>query len=744
MSLLTDSLVSTSSRSLQVRRRPDLVVRRQNYLSQSYWVVKDPIGLKYFRFRDGEYAILEMLDAECTLDEIKRRYDEQFAPQRITIEELDRFIAQLHQHNLVVTSAPGQGEQLKQRRNKKSQQELLSKFTNVLAIRFRGIDPDRLLTRIYPWVRWLFTGPAALAYCVLAVSALLLVLVQFEVFQGKLPGFQQFFAPTNWLLLAAVLGVTKVLHEFGHGLMCKHFKGECHEMGVMLLVLTPCLYCDVSDSWLLPSKWQRAAIGAAGIFVELILASICTFVWWFTQPGTINSICLSVMFVSSVSTILFNGNPLLRYDGYYILSDLMEIPNLRQKSSAILTRQLGKWCLGIEPPEDPFLPRTNLAMFAAYAMASFVYRWIVVLGIMFFLYKIFEPYGLEIFGQIMVAVSLWGLVVQPLWKLFKYFRVPGRMEKVKPRNLLLSLGIGVPLLAAILLIPIPHRVYCPVEVEPYGAAPVYIEVPGRLIEVLVEPGAKVTKGQLLARLEDLDLDLQVAELAGRRAELSAQLAALTRARFDDPLADRELAGVRETLEAVTEELQSKQRQQQKLQLVAEKDGVVLPGLYRDPPPVEQGKLRPWSGALMDTRNEGAWCEKGILFCRVGDPRELQALLVVDEEEIEFVAKQQTLEILLDSSPGDPLMSQLEKVGRARMKTASSRLSASAGGELVTESDERGRHRLAQTAYQAVAILPKEASPVPLGVRGQAKIFVGSQSIGSRIWRYVMRTFAFHL
>ncbi len=201
------------------------------------------------------------------------------------------------------------------------------------------------------------------------------------------------------------LCVTKILHEFGHGLSCKHFGGECHEIGVMFLVLTPCLYCNVSDSWMLPNRWHRAAIGAAGMYVELVLASICTFIWWFTEPGPINYVCLNVMFISSVSTIMFNANPLLRYDGYYILSDILEIPNLRQKASTILNRKLGKWCLGLEEPEDPFLPQRKQWLFATYTVASAIYRWVVMFSILYFLNKVFEPYGLKVLGQA-IAIGL--------------------------------------------------------------------------------------------------------------------------------------------------------------------------------------------------------------------------------------------------------------------------------------------------------------------------------------------------
>ena len=115
----------------------------------------------------------------------------------------------------------------------------------------------------------------------------------------------------------------------------------------MLLVLTPCLYCNVSDSWMLPNKWHRAWIGAAGMYVEIVIASICTFLWWFSEPGLLNQLCLSTMFVCSVSTMMFNANPLLRYDGYYILADVMEIPNLRQKASDDSQPQAGRLVPGI-------------------------------------------------------------------------------------------------------------------------------------------------------------------------------------------------------------------------------------------------------------------------------------------------------------------------------------------------------------------------------------------------------------
>ena len=385
MATLADSLKTSSGRPLALRKRPDLTVRRQRYQGCNYWVIKEPIGLKYFRFQEEEYAILQMLDGQVSFDDVRDRFQQQFAPQKVTLNDLQQFIGMLHRNGLVISTTPGQGAQLKRRRDERSRKEMLGKLSNVLAIRFKGIDPERFLNWIYPGIKWLFS-PITVTFCILfALAALSLIFVQFDFFRERLPAFHEFFGAKNWFWLALTLAITKILHELGHGLSCKHFGGECHEIGVMFLVLTPCLFCNVSDSWMLPSKWQRAAIGAAGMYVELVLASIATFVWWFSEQGMANHLALRVMFVCSVSTVLFNGNPLLRFDGYYILSDIVEIPNLRQKSTSIMSRILAKWCLGMELPEEPFLPQRNHFFFALFTIAAVAYRWVILFSILFFL-----------------------------------------------------------------------------------------------------------------------------------------------------------------------------------------------------------------------------------------------------------------------------------------------------------------------------------------------------------------------
>ncbi len=764
MATLAESLVASSARKLTLKVRPDLSSRKHRYQGRTSWVVKEPLGLNYFRFKEEEYAILNMLDGNVSLEDIKERFEAEFPPQKITLEELQHFIGSLHRSGLVVASVPGQGKQLLKRRNERRRKELLGRFTNVLAIRFRGIDPERILNWLHPWARWMY-HPAAVACCMLfALSALLLVMIQWDVFQSRLPGFHQFFSLNNAWVLVVALAVTKVIHEFGHGLTCKHFGGECHEMGVLILVLTPCLYCNVSDSWLLRNKWHRAAIGVGGMYIEVIIASICTYLWWFSEPGLLNQLCLSTMFVCSVSTVVFNANPLLRYDGYYILSDIVEIPNLRQKSSDILNRKLGWWCLGIEPREDPFLPQRNHLFFASYSVAAAVYRWVVVFSILWFLTEVFRPYRLEIIGNLIGMMSLYGLIGMPLYKLVKFFWVPGRVEKVKKPRMFATLGLLAGLVAFIVWAPLPYDVICPLEVDAYQATPVYVDVPGAVNTVYVQPGVKVegpvvddageeTKhGSKLAQLSNIDVDLTLAELEGQLATTQAELDSLEQQVFRDREVAAQIPQVKETLRSIQEQLEKKETDRQRLSITAPKSGTVIP-----PPVVDaksespDGKLPQWSGTPFDEKNKGCVMTSGQTLCLIGDPNQLEAMLAIDQADIEFVQEGDEVEIKIDELPGDVIHGVIDRVDTHELKVSPRQLSNKAGGELATKTDKSGVERPQSATYQAYVRIDVDQlvsqhgneqwrDVVRIGARGRGKIHAGHLTIGFRIYRWLSQTF----
>jgi putative peptide zinc metalloprotease protein len=746
MVTLADSLVSSSARALAVRMRPDLAALQQRYQGQLYWVVKEPVGLHYFRFQEEEYAILQMLDGQISLDEIKIEFERRFPPQKITVEELGHFVGTLHRNGLVISNVAGQGEQLRKRRSDKRWRELLSQFSNILALRFKGIDPERLLNWLYPKMAWIYSGPARTICAILVLSALGLVIVQFEQFHKKLPTFHQFFEAKNWIYLGITLTVTKIIHEFGHGLTCKHFGGECHEMGVMFLVLTPCLYCNVSDSWMLPNKWHRAWIGAAGMYIEVVIASICTFLWWSSADGLFHQLCLSTMFVCSVTTVMFNANPLLRYDGYYILSDLIEIPNLRQKASTILNNKLAYYCLGIEEPDDPFLPQRNQAFFAVYTVASFVYRLMVLFGIIWFLYKVFEPYGLKVVSQTLAFVSVVSLVTMPVYKLGKYFSVPGRIDKMDRKNINITLGVLASIFLFIAFCPLPYRVICTLEIKPRDADPVYAVVPGVLDEVYVRPGDKVRAGDKLGQLSNVDLDLSISEVESKIAQQEAKLEVVGRALGEGnqtETAARELPEIEESLAALREQLAEKKLDLKRLTLVAHTSGTVLPAPEVPPKKdAERHELPRWSGNSLDPKNLGAYLT-GVLFCQIGDPHRWEALIYIDQDDIEFVRDKQAVAIKLDEFPNRTFETSILEIG-PEVDVTPRQLSSKSGGEFMSKTDESGQDRPLNKSYRARAPIDDPDANLVQGLRGTAKVYCRWQSLGTRMWRYVTRTFNFRL
>ena len=744
MVTLHDSLLSSSARALNIRKRPDLVARRQHYLGRTYWVVKDPVGLQYFRFQEEEYAILQMLDGTMSMDEIKDRFEDEFPPEKITLDELQQFLGMLHRSGLVVADVTGQGRQLKIRRDKRKRQEWLQTLGNILCIRFKGFDPERLLNSLYPYFRWFFSVPAMVLCLLLALSALLLVLSEFDTFRSKLPEFRQFFNMHNAFLLAVTLGVTKVLHEFGHGLACKHFGGECHEIGIMILVLTPCLYCNVSDSWMLPNKWHRAMIGAAGIYVELLIASVCTFMWWFSVPGLVNSLCLNAMFICSVSTVLFNGNPLLRYDGYYILSDLTEIPNLRQKATTVLSRKLGEWCLGMEMAEDPFLPESNQIFFALYSLAAAAYRWVIAFSICWFLYKLFESYHLKFVGQLVVAASLWALFFTPLYQLGKFFYVPGRLDKVKKPHMYATLGILAAVVSIVLFLPLPHSVIATFEIQARDAASIYAEVPGRLASIDVSAGRTVEKGTQLCQLQNLDLEQEIEKYSMQEKQYQSKLDTLNRQGLANPRAQDEKPATQEALKAIQQQLQKKEADYRRLRLTAPGYGVVLPPplkARRDDP---DGQLPVWSGNPLEKENLGAYLLEGEMFCQIGDPRRLEAVVIIDQADMNLVRPDQPVDIKIFELPHDTFTSKIAEIAESELKISPQRLSNKAGGELPTKTDPHGIERPVSTSYQARVPLDDQTGLMCLGLRGTARIHTDWIPLGTRFYRFLSHTFNFKL
>ncbi|MCA9122343.1 MAG: hypothetical protein H6822_14630 [Planctomycetaceae bacterium] len=730
---------AVADQTLQLHRRRDLHAEPVHFRGARYWSIKDPLSLRIYQLCDEELFILEQVDDASGYEDIKRRFESRFEPRKLDVQELQAFLGALHREGLVTSNAPGQAEQLLDRHKRAQRREKLQSLTNILAIRFRGINPEPVLQSLYPQVRWMFSRPAILTSLLFILAAFFSPVIYAKTFVERLPLLHTFLSFENVLLMAIVLAVCKILHELGHALACKHFGGQCHELGVMLLVFTPCLYCNVSDAWMIRSKWKRIAISAAGIYVELLLASACTFLWWFSQPGVFNSICLNVMFVCSVSTILFNGNPLLRYDGYFILADFVELPNLRQQSQ-LFFRHVASRCLGIETRETWTVQRRHRIWLVLYGIASGVYRWILVVGILLVIYRASEPYHLEGLALVFATFVVGGMLVTPIWGVIALLREPklgsrGRLWRTTALTILL--GSGVFLLG---LLPVSRHVTAPVVIEPAEAARVHVTVPGTL-KRFTAIGEKVSQGDVIAELVDSELERQLAQVRGERdvqklyVEQLRKMSVLERGVARDG-AGSQLVTAQETLAATQRRLDQMVTDHLRLKLVAPRTGTVLPNRSRQPIKTSE-QLATWFGTPLDDRNLGCHLDTDVVVCLVGDATRLKGVAVVGQTDIERVAIGQPVQILVDELHTKTLTGTVDEVARLEL--------AEPPPELIAKGLLPTNFASSSDTFYAVSVRldSDEDSPL-LWSSGQAKIAVQPLTFFQVIYKQVCNTFRIDL
>ncbi|MBQ18409.1 MAG: hemolysin D [Planctomycetaceae bacterium] len=622
------TLTTATRRPIPLQIRDDLVFKQIEYQGVSYWVIKDPVGLKYFRLQPEQYHVLMLLDGKRNLEELRDALHERLPTVRLQLTDIQHLITDLHQKGLVFSNRYGQGASLAKLNLEQKKQKILTTMRSLLYIRLPGWDPEQTLQWMYPLVRWLY-HPVTVTFSVLfVIASWILLAVQFEAFASQLPEFQQFFSWSNLMYLWITLGTCKVIHEFGHGLTCKHFGGECHGMGIMLLVFSPCLYCDVSDSWMLRNKWKRIMIGAAGMYIEVLISALAVFVWWNTKPGMIHHLCLNIFFVTTISTVVWNANPLMRFDGYYMMSDLLEIPNLRPKADRLLRDWFGWYCLGIEIKPDPFMPESGRAGFVIFAIAAGLYRWFILAAITIFLYTVLKPYGLQSIGIMLAVVSMTMIVFNLVLNIYKQVTAP-RIEPLSRPKIVFSLGTLATLIVVGLAIPLPLHVEAMFLIEPHDVRHVYTATTGRLDTRPAQPGQQVQAGTTLAVLSNPDLELEETRL---EQEEQSQIIRISVATALDDRAREELARARR--QSIRSQQTEFQKQVDRLTITAPCAGTIIA-----PPRVaalgleaRQNQLSSWHGTPLEERNLHCFLPERTHLLSIAPDNDFQAVVLIDQTD----------------------------------------------------------------------------------------------------------------
>ncbi len=718
--------------------RPDLIVQQQSFGVRTYWTIKDPIALNFFQLRDEEQFILQRLAQRTSAADLIADFNRQFAPARLSESELSLYLRSLQSQGLLIDTQES-GQRLWERRDRTTSRTRRAWLQNPLAIRWRGIHPGRLIDALYPWVRGCFNRfTLAITFCVIA-AAVLLLLAHVDELKLRLPSLQAFVTPQNLLWIAVTTAVAKGLHELAHALTCKHFGGQCRELGVMLLVFTPCLYCDVSDAWLMRSKWQRIAVSAAGIIMELWLAALATWLWWFSEPGLLNTLCFNTMTVCSVSTLFFNGNPLLKYDGYYILADWAEVPNLRSRASAIIGDLFAGVCLGVRSTNDRTLPDRGRWWLVFYGIAALVYRVVVLASILYLLHRILKPYGLEVVAQLLTLSMAVGMVLAAILSVRRFLRRV-HWSEMKPLRVVVTMTLIGGGIAALMVIPLPQYVVAPMVIEPTVATPVFVSVKGRIAENSpnnIKAGTKVHQGQPLMMLESPKLEAEIVELQGTVKALEIRNQVLATRRLRSEAVAGNLPASQQLLASLQHRLQQKLTQAQSLRLLAPLDGVVLaPEFVAGIEPHE--RLGRWRGTPLDSENRGCTLDTGTMLCWIGDASQVTSIAVINQSDIPLVKPGQEVTVWTSAYPSRKLVGKVDAISLAEFDTAPRTLIES--GALPMIEDATGNRNLVDVSFNVRIPLEQIDRAIPLRSTGWAKIEVEPITLVKRMRQYVARTF----
>jgi putative peptide zinc metalloprotease protein len=500
---------------LKVRLRPSAQISRQFYRGERWYVVRDPAGNQYHRLSAAAYSFVGLLDGTRTVAEAWELVGGQLADSAPTQNEVIQILSQLHSANLIESNVTPDAAVLLRRHKKMVQRQWKGRLMNVLFPRIPLWDPDRFLVRWMPIARVLFSRIGAIIWLLVVGAAIVSLVPEWPRLAQSARGA---IAPDNWFYLYVVFVITKVLHELGHAFACRRFGGEVHELGIMFLVLFPCPYVDASTAWSFPSKWQRIFVGLAGMIVELFVAALAAFVWLMVRPDSLGStLAYNAMLIASVSTILFNANPLLRFDGYYILSDWLEIPNLRQKASEYTLGLVKRHLFKVKLP-NPLPPVGQRIWLVLFGVLSTIYRtWI---GLMIIL---MVWHNVPILGALMALGGIITWLVVPIVKLFKYLLIEPELHRKRVRASLWTASIAAAIIILIGGIPFTVEYLATAYVAPAEQSILYAQASGRVEQIVARDGQTLKEGDVILICRNEETEAQIARLQALIRALEARL-----------------------------------------------------------------------------------------------------------------------------------------------------------------------------------------------------------------------------
>jgi putative peptide zinc metalloprotease protein len=506
--------------------RTDLTLVEQTYRGETSYIVKDPKSRKYFRFRPVEVEVIRRFDGLHTAADVAAGLADDGL--RVSAAAVEGFAGKLKGMGLLERTVGERSVLMMERLRAQRRQRLGSSphQGDIFRIRWSMGDPDRFMERTIPYLRWMFTRTFLLISVLLFAIQVLVIAAKWDDFAAGFANLYHFrYSAWELFVLWCTGTVIIVIHELGHGYTCKYFGGEVHEIGAMLLYFEPAFFCNVNDSWTFPELKARMWVTAAGSWIQLVAASLAAIVWWIAAPGTlISHIGLSAILFGGVTTILMNANPLIPLDGYFALSDYLEVPNLRQRAFARLAWLVKARVLRLDVPEPPADEREQ-RIFLLYSLLGAWYITSVMLLVAGTVYGWLDR-ALGLTGGALFALGVLLLSRNALRSLGQTLHAAWREARARAATRRLRdrmLAVAAVILLAGLLIPRPITVTGPFVVAPALSVALTAPDSGLVGRVYVRAGTRVEAGMPLVQVRDLDLERATLVTARRADSLAARV-----------------------------------------------------------------------------------------------------------------------------------------------------------------------------------------------------------------------------
>ena len=694
---------------LTPRLHDQVETHRHEYRGQIWYLLENTTTSRSHRFNPAAYQFIGMMDGERTVQQIYDRMRDKLADHMPGQQEIIDLMSQLYQADLLKVNAQANTEELFQRQMQQRSNKIKQRFSNPVALRFALWDPEAFLNRHFHKVEWIFSKWVALCW---------LLLMTYTAIQAAVywPEIHHHFginalSPNNLILLFLLYPPIKFLHELGHAFSAKLEGGEVHEMGVNFLLFVPVPYVNVSTATHFRSRGKRMLVSAAGILVESAIAAVGLLLFLAAQPGLVQDIGFNMFLIGGISSLFFNGNPLLKYDGYYVLADAIDIPNLYQRSSKYWQYLAQRYLFGLRDAVSPVSAPGEAPWFFGYSIASLVYR----LGILWFIISIVT----ETFFYLGVALAIWMLSVQilrPTLQALNYLFTSPALQRQRQRAITASGLVGAVLILLVGFTPIPAYTLSEGVVWQPDEVRLRAEHDGFVDKLMVANNQRVVEGTPLLKLEDPLLQSEAKIARARVQELEARHRA---SRATNP----GRAGI------VEEELRVAQSE---LDFILEKAEAMSVDAFKE------GEL-----VLLNADDlPGRFLRKGDLLGYIIHDETPTIRMAVSQDHIGQLRQMvDDIKVRFANLPGRDFNARiLRQSPEATNRLPSAALATQGGGPFMVTEGARNQLETLEKVFLVDLEPDFENVEVPIGTRAYVRLHHGSEALASQWYRRLRQVF----